>query len=70
MKQTRRRELVKDGSHRFKSFVIFMLYQDPNFDVVLILSDQHFVRNGTVRVPLNVMDKFDFQLSASIDQGT
>lgn len=42
----------------FKSFVIFMMYQDPNFDVVL--SDQR-LRDGTVRVPLvneDVMDRF------------
>ena len=47
MKWTRRLELMKDG-HSFKSFVIFMMYQDPNFDV---LSDQR-LRNGTVRVRL------------------
>ena len=40
---------MKDGSHSFKSFVIFMMYQDPNFDVVL--SDQR-LGNGTVRMPL------------------
>ena len=44
-----RLELMKDGSQSFKSFVIFMMYQDPNFDVVL--SDQR-LRNGTVRMPL------------------
>ena len=49
---------MKDGSQKFQIFVIFMMYQDPNFDVVL--SDQR-LRDGTVRVPLvneDVMDRF------------